>query len=122
MDFDNTSIGIDIEEIERFQNKTLEKDRRFLEYIFTDNEINYCFSKKNPAPHLAARFCAKEATTKALYALNIEHITYKKIEIIKKENNMPKLIIKGYENLKTKVSLSHSKTNAIASVMIFKKN
>ena len=60
------SNGIDIEDISRFEGKTLETDLKFLSRIFTQNELNYCFSFGNPAPHLAARYCAKEATVKAL--------------------------------------------------------
>jgi phosphopantetheine--protein transferase-like protein len=78
--------GIDIEDISRFQNKTLEKDSKFLNRIFTHNELEYCFKNANPAPHLTARFCAKEAAVKALSNLYPKLIQYSKIEILKKEN------------------------------------
>ena len=59
-------IGVDIEDISRFNNKTLENDSVFLEKIFTQNELEYCYKQKNYASSLAARFCAKEAVIKAL--------------------------------------------------------
>ena len=43
-----------------------EGGRRFLEKIFTKEEIDYCFSMKDPYPHLAGRFCVKEAVLKSL--------------------------------------------------------
>ena len=43
------SIGVDIENISKFQNLEQSKDRKFLKKIFTDFEIDYCFQKINPA-------------------------------------------------------------------------
>ena len=40
-------IGCDIEENKRFKNKSPENDEHFLKKIFTQDELNYCFSKKN---------------------------------------------------------------------------
>jgi holo-[acyl-carrier protein] synthase len=34
--------------------------------LFTPGEMEYCDSQSDPAEHLAARFCAKEAVVKAL--------------------------------------------------------
>ena len=39
MNFENISIGTDIEEIKRFADKTLEKDSAFLNRIFTSKEL-----------------------------------------------------------------------------------
>ena len=73
------SVGVDIEEISRFAFKTLEKDSAFLNRIFTKNELDYCIKKANPAPHLTARFCAKEAVVKAMSNLYNKLIPYSKI-------------------------------------------
>ncbi len=113
-----TAIGIDIEKVSRFQNKTLEKDKHFLKSIFTDTELEYSFSNANPAQHLCARFCAKEAAIKALYSLNLPPAPFNEIEIINKHNGIPMLKIKNHENLKTTVSLSHTTDNAVAFVLI----
>ena len=40
-------IGIDIENISRFEKLKLSKNDRFLNKIFTKVELDYCFSKKN---------------------------------------------------------------------------
>lgn len=39
---------------------------RFLNRVFTPEEINFCMRRRDPWPCLAARFAAKEAVFKAL--------------------------------------------------------
>ena len=58
-------IGIDLVEIDRIQDLA-ERHQSFLKRIFASCELKYCQGKKNPYPHLAARFAAKEAVFKAL--------------------------------------------------------
>ena len=116
----NFSIGCDIEENSRFEGKTLENDEAFLERIFTPNELNYSFKTKNPAPHLCARFCAKEAIVKALSEFDIKNVYYSDIEIQNKGSGMPFALIKKYPDLKIKLSLSHCKNYAIANVLLIK--
>ena len=108
-------VGIDIEEISRFENKTLENNAEFLNRIFTEEELEYCFSHKNPAQHLAARFCAKEAAVKALSGLI--NAQYKDIKVLNEKSGKPYLIVNGC-GFKTKVSLSHTKTTACAMVVV----
>lgn len=112
------SVGTDIEEIVRFKDKTLENDKQFLSYIFTEKELKYCFSKGVPSQHLCARFCGKESVIKALYSLNIESVYLKDIEILNKKNGVPYVNIKKYPNLNVKISLSHSKKYATATSII----
>ncbi|WP_419796158.1 holo-ACP synthase, partial [Streptococcus thermophilus] len=52
--------GIDIVEIERIKNIT-EKNSRFIEKNFTDNEIKYFTNKKKSYESIAGYFAAKEA-------------------------------------------------------------
>ena len=112
------SIGCDIEETGNFINKT--QDDRFLKKIFTDNELKYCFSKKNPEQHLCARFCAKEATIKALNDIEPKNINLKQIEVLNYDNGAPYIKIKNMDNIQVKVSLAHTKDNAIAFVILGK--
>ncbi len=114
------AVGIDIEEISRFENKTLEKDLKFLHRIFTKNEIEYCFKYKNPSSHLAVRFCAKEAAVKALCNLKNKKISLNKIEILNRENGVPclKILDDEFKDLNFQISLSHEKSKAIAIVII----
>lgn len=59
-------IGTDIIEIKRIKDAVEKWGERFLNKIFTKNEIAYCCKKKDPFPHLAVRFAAKEAVIKAI--------------------------------------------------------
>jgi holo-[acyl-carrier protein] synthase len=59
-----TSVGVDLIEIGRIR-RALERPR-FRERCFTDTEIAYCDSRRNPAQSYAGRFAGKEAVGKAL--------------------------------------------------------
>lgn len=113
----NISIGVDIEEISRFRNKTLEKDKNFLEFVYTNNELNYCFSKKNFAQHLAVRYCAKEAVIKSLSDSNNMKLQYRDIEILNNIDGSPYVSINKYKDLIFKISLSHTSEYAVAFVI-----
>ena len=116
----NISIGCDIEQVSRFVNKI--NNQTFLQKLFTENEINYCKSKAKPEQHFAARFCAKEAVIKSLSDFEITDVFYKDIEIINKENGVPVILIlkESCKNITIKISLSHSKDSAIATVISYK--
>lgn len=114
------AIGVDIEDISRFENKS----QRFLDRIYTKSEQEYCLSKAIPASHFAVRFCAKEAVTKALNSMNIRQPQLNQIEVFHDENSCPKIKLPNeleYDNLEIEVSLSHDRTKAIAFVIISEK-
>lgn len=81
-------IGCDVEEIERF-NLNQDTDKAFLNRIFTPLEQTYCFSFSSPAPHLAGKFCAKEAVVKALYQASMKIPEYHHIEIQNGPSGVP---------------------------------
>lgn len=110
-------IGIDIEDISRFKKYSLENDLDFLSTIYSENELQYCFSKKTAAKHLAARFCAKEAFIKALPNY-IDNIQFNEINITNLKNGKPTITCKKFPNYKCLVSLSHEKEKAIAVVYL----
>ena len=115
-------IGTDIESISRFRKLWRKKDKAFLSKIFTANELKNCFSKNDPAPHLAARFTGKEAVIKALSALGQPYPELKEIEITNDRKGMPvvKLKNKKLSGTKVKLSLAHCKNQAIAFALIIK--
>lgn len=121
MNFD-FAIGTDIEEIRRFENKTLENDIDFLNHIFTDKELEYCYKNKKYAQHLCARFCAKEAVIKALSALGADDLYYKDIEILKSASGAPYADIKKIKDkgIQIKLSMSHCRNCASASAIAVK--
>ncbi len=114
-DFDGTSnrevsVGADIIKIERF--KDLHSESPFVKRIFSNDEMLYIFSFAEPAPHLAANFAGKEAVIKTVGANDV--IPYKSVEILRRANGKPYVKMFGEESDRIHVSLSHSKTHAIA--------
>jgi holo-[acyl-carrier protein] synthase len=115
----NFGIGVDMESIDRFK-KGGDDDAPFLQKTFTRTELDYCFSCRLPAQHLAVRFAAKEAVIKALGSLRRANLGYKDIEITNDGNGAPaaRILKAGFDDLEMKVSLSHSKSEAIAFVLV----
>ncbi|GAA0865393.1 holo-ACP synthase [Paraclostridium tenue] len=117
-------IGIDIVEIERIE-KALQRNERFLDRLFTKEEINYFKSKGLKSETIAGNFSAKEAISKAL-GTGIRNFNFKDIEILRDKKGKP--IVKTYNNLREicidynvleiKVSISHSKNYAVANAMV----
>jgi holo-[acyl-carrier protein] synthase len=62
-----SAIGIDIAEVTAVAQSIAIFGQRYLDRVYTAEELAYCTAPgRDPAPHLAARFAAKEATFKAL--------------------------------------------------------
>jgi len=119
----NIGLGVDIESVSRFADMIGKFKRDTLRRVYTENELAYCFSKRNPAPSLAARFAFKEAAFKALSPLG-QRIYYRQVEINNSPSGAPMgRFISDELNLKflLKVSLSHSRQHAIAFVIALKK-
>jgi holo-[acyl-carrier protein] synthase len=60
-----SGVGLDLLEIERLE-AALARRPSLAQRLFTDAERAYAQQRARPGQHLAARFCAKEAVTKAL--------------------------------------------------------
>ena len=58
-------VGLDLLEIDRLE-AALARRPGLAERLFTEGEREYAATRGRPGQHLAARFCAKEAVTKAL--------------------------------------------------------
>lgn len=118
--------GTDIVEISRIRDDIEKMGDRFLNRIYTQNEIEYCESKKSQKyQSYAARFAAKEAIYKALSKyINFEY-TWKDFEILNDEKGKPfvKLNFKIDYLEDLEISLSHCKEYAVANVVaIYKEN
>ena len=124
-------IGIDIIEVERIQNELSESEDAFCNKIFTKNEITYCrkaSSKNVQSQRYAARFAAKEAFFKALGTGLREELQWKDVEMCHDDLGKPHLelknkaldLIKKEKISKILLSISHSKNNAVAVVILEK--
>lgn len=120
--------GIDIVEISRVKNASLKWKDKFLRRIFTNKEITYSKERTYSYQHLAARFAAKEAVLKAFGNSWKKRAEWTDIEIWNEESGKP--IVKLYgdvKKIKDKmkvddiiISLSHTRTYAVASAILVK--
>ena len=113
-------VGVDIENISRFENSNIVKNTSFLERVFTQKELDYCYSNQFPAQHLAARFAGKEAIIKAASGMKKEIFSYHDIQIINNKSGAPSATIQKecFNDIAINISLSHARDLAIAFVII----
>ena len=117
-------IGIDIVKVERMREAVRKWEERFLQRVFTPDEIEYCYHKRDPFPSLSVRFAAKEAVIKA--SGSGVSIPLVDIEVVNDERGNPTIQPGGAlraffrENALSKVhlSLSHEKEYGIAFVVL----
>lgn len=118
--------GVDIVEIARFRNVMERLKDRFVLRVFTPSEQEFCNKHRDPAPHFAVRFAAKEAMFKALGTGWAKGVTWLDVEILRERTEAPRLSLRGEaERLcksmgagKIHLSLSHSEHSAIAVVIL----
>ena len=119
-------IGVDLIECARIQRSIDRFGDRFLHRVFTDGEIEYSLSMKFPARHLAARFAAKEAVSKAFGTGIGKAMGWRNIDIRRRPSGEPFLVFSGpAEELAAKrgvtsalITLSHTEHHAMASVVL----
>jgi holo-[acyl-carrier protein] synthase len=119
-------IGVDLVECARIQRSLDRFGDRFLHRIFTDGEIAYSMSMKFPARHLAARFAAKEAVSKAFGTGIGKAMGWRDIDVRKKPSGEPFLVFSGLaQELAAKrgvtsalVTLSHTEHHAMACIVL----
>ncbi|PYN36843.1 MAG: holo-[acyl-carrier-protein] synthase [Candidatus Rokuibacteriota bacterium] len=68
---------------------------RFVARVFTDDEIAYCRARRDPAPHFAARFAAKEAGFKALGTGVQLGVRWRELEVRRERAEAPTLVLSG---------------------------
>ncbi len=76
-------LGLDATEIARIADTLQRYGERFLERVFTPREIAYCMRRRNPAPHLAGRFAAKEAGMKAIGTGHSQGVLWRDVEVVR---------------------------------------
>ena len=106
-------IGVDIVEIKRIAK--LVHNKRFLERVYTKEEVKYCSAKKNSAQHFAVRFATKEAVWKTLNDLKVTH---KDIGVKNRADGSPEVFIKGKKRIDIQISLSHADEYAVAVAIL----
>lgn len=118
--------GIDLIEVARIRASHEKFGERFLKRILHQAEIDYCFSHKDPAPFLAARFAAKEAISKAFGTGIGKQLGWQDMEVGRKESGEPFVILHdgGQKLLEARharivhLSLSHTASHATAMAIL----
>jgi len=118
--------GIDIAEAERIAASIERFGRRFVERIFTPDEIRYCESKANKTERYAARFAAKEAGMKAIGTGWSQGVRWQDIEVRRLPGGRPTVVFHGragefFTRLgaeRAHLSLTHTKVMAMAVVIL----
>lgn len=119
-------IGVDLVECARVQHSLDRFGDRFLHRVFTEGEIAYSQSMKFPARHLAARFAAKEAISKAFGTGIGKAMGWKDIDVHKKPSGEPFVVLKdGAKKVASErgvanvfITLSHTDNHAMAMIVL----
>jgi holo-[acyl-carrier protein] synthase len=119
-------IGTDVARISRFRRLLEDGKRGVVDRIYTEGEKLYALAKRDPAPHLAARFAAKEAFLKALGIGLREGITWQDMSVERDQLGRPSLALTGRAAAifqerglaATHLSYSHDGDYAFATVIL----
>ena len=115
-------LGCDVIEVERIRGVLDRQGERFLQRVLTEEERDYSFSHKFPHRHLAARFAAKEAVSKAFTTGIGAELGWKSVSIHNGARREPlvrldeqgRALLASVGGTHVLVSLSHTDTVAMA--------
>jgi holo-[acyl-carrier protein] synthase len=88
-------LGTDLARTGRFRRFLDEGKTDLLERLFTAGERGYALAKADPAPHLAARFAAKEAGMKAFGLGWRDGLAWHDFEVVRDPLGRPDLVLHG---------------------------
>jgi len=119
-------IGIDIVDQQRLQSGIQKYGEKFLQRLFSEQEVFLCQRYRSPIEHYAGKFAVKEAFLKAIGTGLSQQVTFRSLEVLNRPSGAAFLITHGraaeiVENLKvthTHVSLSHTSQLAVAVVIL----
>ena len=117
--------GIDLVECGRIERAWRQHPERFLGRILTQSERCYCERMKNPVPHIAGRFAAKEAVMKVLGTGWRGQIAWTDIETTNDGAGQPHVRLSGHSQQVARdrgitqilISITHTQDHAAASAI-----
>jgi holo-[acyl-carrier protein] synthase len=118
-------MGIDVAEVKRIAAVIESQKERFLQRVYTPDEVAYCQQFKNRYERFAGRFAAKEAAMKALGTGWSRGVRWVDLEVVRHPSGRPTLTLKGEakkiaDALGVKsiaISITHTSEQAIAQVI-----
>ncbi|MBK8248164.1 MAG: holo-ACP synthase [Gemmatimonadetes bacterium] len=121
-------IGVDIVDHQRVRDMLARRGTEALmARLLTPSEAAYCQRMFDPAPHIAVRLAAKEATFKALAgSFEARAIGWQEMEVVHDEHRRPLLRLSGRAAVRaaelgvvsTHLSMTHGDTSAVATVVV----
>ncbi|HRU04982.1 MAG TPA: holo-ACP synthase [Candidatus Brocadiia bacterium] len=118
-------VGADITEVRRIGELVDRHGERFLQRVFTADELAYALDKGRRNEHLAARFAAKEAVLKAIKTGVGPGTSLHEVEVVRGAKGEPEVRLhgctarvaesKGVRHIH--VSLSHTAEYGVAFVV-----
>ena len=119
-------IGVDVVDVTRFRVVIGKWREKIIARLFSAEEQKYCLKKKDPVPHFAVRFAAKEAFVKAMGTGFRGSAAPKDIEVGTETSGKPFIRVSGRAGKAMKamgadrihLSMSHEKGMGIALVVL----
>ena len=113
--------GVDIVELARIDAAVRRWGDRFLERVYTPQELAF---SRGRIPQLAGRFAAKEAVMKALGTGN-KGVAWREVEVVRQPGRAPEVQLHGravavaqWQGIDSlALSISHSREYAVATVV-----
>jgi holo-[acyl-carrier protein] synthase len=114
------NIGVDIVAINRIESiLSSDKKIKFLNKIFSENEILESKEKASRSHYFSGRFAAKEAIKKALSSYKESaNQSFKSIEVLNSKSGKPYVVSQTNEDIN--ISISHDGNYAVAFCIIDK--
>lgn len=117
--------GIDLVECARIEAICRKHPEQFLGRVLTAAERAYCETKKNPLPHIAGRFAAKEAILKVIGTGWRGAIAWTDMEILNDSSGQPHVKLTGHTKKvaadlgidRIMLSITHTQQHASASAI-----
>ena len=102
------AVGVDLTDVGRIRSLVMRHPERFARRVLSEEEAAYCLSRPDPAPHIAARFAAKEAVIKCLGG----GCSLREIEVERALSGAPSVKLHGRAKARAgryevRISLSH---------------
>lgn len=121
-------IGIDIISIKRIKKIIRKHEDKFLNRVFTDNEIKESQKHRDPISYFGGRWAVKEAFSKSIGTGIGTECSWKDVEVLSSPSGAPycypkgnaKTIIDNSGISKITISISHERKHACAVVVLEK--
>ncbi|MBC8102886.1 MAG: holo-ACP synthase [Cytophagales bacterium] len=113
------AVGVDLADVNRVRSLLARHPLRFAQRVLSEKEATYCLSRPDPAPHIAARFAAKEAVIKCLGG----GCALREIEVERALSGAPSVKLYGRAKARAgryqvRISLSHLEQVAAAFAVL----